>query len=217
MQIIAQSNNIQYQVLDLTLLNQATKLVATCFCTMEPMTVCQNISVDSFSQFLELLADKVVQQQLSIAAIDKTSQQLVGAVIADDFASATDEELVGVSDQFLPIFALLEQLDQLYQNNKSIYPGDYLHIFMLAVDQAQNNKKIGYQLIKACLANALNKGYKVAFAEATGLVSQHLFLNKFQFKHCFQINYKDFNFNGQPVFKHIKNHQATILVEKFLN
>ncbi len=214
MQILHEINNIQYQIFDISMIAGTAKVVAEAFCSGEPMTVCQNISVQNFVHFVKLFGSKTEQEGLTIVAIDKTTSQIVGAVVTDDFGLEPPDGLETISEKFVPVFTLLGELDDQYKENKTINPGEYLHIFMVAVDNQYKNKHIAYNLVQTCLENGIKKGYKIALAEVTGSISQDIFKNKCCFVDRFKINYKIFTYNGKQVFETIKGHIGTILVDK---
>lgn len=216
MQMLSEIENIQYQVFDISMLSGTANVVAKAFCTNEPMTVCQKISVQNLIHFIELLGSKAEQEKLTIVAIDKTTEQIVGVALTDDFGLAPPSGMEIISESFLPIFSLLDKLAEQYQENKTINPGEYLHIAMVAVDEKYKNKHIAYNLVQTCLKNGIKKGYKIALAEVTGSISQHLFKNNCDFVERFKINYKTFTYNGKQVFETIDVPIDAILMDKRL-
>ena len=140
--------------------------------------------------------------------------QVIGAMIADDFASALPEGMGLLGKAFQPIFALLEELDEQYKKGRTPRLGEYLHLFMIAVDHRHQGRKVAQNLVWACLENAARKGYHTAVAEATGVISQHLFRSGFGFRDRLEIPYKTFVYEGRPVFASIEGHTGAILMDK---
>jgi ribosomal protein S18 acetylase RimI-like enzyme len=50
-----------------------------------------------------------------------------------------------------------------------------LHLYLLGVSDRVAGRGIGQQLVSACVENGARRGYRVAFAEAAGRASQHIF------------------------------------------
>ena len=84
---------------------------------------------------------------------------------------------------------------------------------MLAVDTNFVGHGIAQQLVTACLSNASQKGYTHAVTEATGVVSQRVF-RKLGFTDRANVTYADYRYEGRPVFASIRDHTATILMDR---
>ena len=74
---------------------------------------------------------------------------------------------------------------------------------------------MGQQLITSCLENGARKGYRLAFAEATNRVSQHIF-RKQGFVERVRRTYQDYRYQGEAVFASITGHAEAILMDKEL-
>ena len=75
---------------------------------------------------------------------------------------------------------------------------------------------MAHNLLHSCLENGIRRGYHTAVAGATGVISQHLFRNKFGFVDRLEITYKTFVYQGRRVFESIQEHIGTILMDKSL-
>jgi hypothetical protein len=83
---------------------------------------------------------------------------------------------------------------------------------------AHQNKgrNVAHNLIQSCLENGIRKGYHTTVAEATGVISQHIFRNNFGFVDRLEIPYKTFVYQGRRVFESIEEHTGAILMDKTL-
>jgi hypothetical protein len=135
------------------------------------MAVAQNLSQQEFIEFINLLAPKAHKEKLTIIAKDKATEKIIGALIAEDFVSPPPSGLEKLSKKFAPIFALLDELNGQYKQKRDITLGEYLHVFIVAIDQRRNGERMAQTLIEVCLENGIRQGYKAAVPEATGLVS----------------------------------------------
>jgi ribosomal protein S18 acetylase RimI-like enzyme len=190
-------------------------LLAAVFSTAEPPAVAMQLTREDLSQFVALLCPKALAEGLTIVARDVDSHQLVGVVLTDDFAAPPGLDPSSYSRKFLPIFALLESLDAQYRRGRSIDPGRYLHLFMLAVDARFAGQGISQQLVRECLSNGEAKGYTHAVTEATGVVSQHVFRKAGFVERC-RRSYQEYRYEGGAVFASIREHEATILMDRGL-
>jgi ribosomal protein S18 acetylase RimI-like enzyme len=111
---------------------------------------------------------------------------------------------------------MLDGLDADYRQGRTIAPGHYLHLFMLGVDPRFGGRGIAQQLVAACLSNGREKGFTHAVTEATGVVSQHIF-RKLGFTERLRVPYQDYRYEGRPVFASIREHDATILMDRPLS
>jgi GNAT superfamily N-acetyltransferase len=165
--------------------------------------------------FVKLFGPKAAKEELSVLARDRETGQVIGAMLADDFASEPPEGIEHTSETFGPILGLLDEADTQYKRGKSLRVGDYLHLFMIAVARQHTGKKVAQNLIEACLENGVRKGYQTAVTEATGVISQYI-CRKYGFVDRLTISYKTFEYLGSRVFASIEGHMGTILMDKVL-
>jgi hypothetical protein len=195
-------------------IDEMALMVAEAFNRYEPMAVAQDLPVKEFVDFVKLIGPKAQQEELTVLARDLETGQVIGAMITDDFASVPPEGMEHLGERFEPIFALLGELDEQYKQGRSLRLGEYLHLFMIAVKHQIKGRNVAHNLIQSCLENGMRKGYHTAVAEATGVISQHIFRNKFGFVDRLEIPYKTFVHQGRRVFESIEEHTGTILMDK---
>ena len=212
---LTEVEGVQYELFDINELHEMAVMTAEAFSRYEPVTSALGISVEDFTDFVKLLGPKVEYEELTVIARSQDTKQIIGAMIADDFAIEQPEEIRRLGDKFEPVWAILDELDTRYKQGMVFPKGKYLHLLLGAVNHQHNGKNIAKNLIKICLENGVRKGYKRGFGEATGVVSQHI-LRKFGFVDCFEIPYKTFSFQGRKVFESIKVHHSIILMDKAL-
>ena len=187
------------------------QLLASAFSASEPPAVAMGLTEAELEQFVRLLCPKAADEQLTIVA-QAEDGEFAGVMLSDDFAAPPDLSPNSFSEKFLPIFAMLEKLDEQYRNNREILPGQYLHLFMLAVDERFAGRGIAQRMIFASLENARRKGFRYAVTEATGAVSQHVF-GKLGFQERHRVLYQDYRFENRAVFSSIRGHAGTLLMD----
>jgi len=213
--VLYKAEGVQYELFNISELDEMAMMAGEAFARYEPVTSALGISSEDFAEFVRLLGPKAVQDELTVIARDQETNQIIGAMITDDFASEPPEEIQRLSDNFEPVWAILDELDTQYKQGRILPKGEYLHFFLLAVDHRQTGKNVARNLVRTCLENGVGKGYKTGIVEATGIVSQNIF-RQFGFVDCFEIPYKTFTFQGSRVFDSIEGHHGVILMDKAL-
>lgn len=183
--------------------------------TIRPPAVAVGLTSPEIAALVAAYGPKALAEQLSIVARRAHTDDLVGALLAEDFGTPPPDGIADVAPSFAPIGALLDGLDAQYRASRQILPGTYLHLFMVGVAHHASGRGIAHHLLTTCLANGKARGYGHAVTEATGNVSQHLF-RKLGFREVLAASYKDFVFNDQRVFSSIGGPQATILMDREL-
>ncbi len=194
---------------------EIVRLLATVFSESEPPTVAMGLSFQDLEQFLQLFTPRAIADGLTVVARSRDTRNLAGTLLTDDFASPPALDLNQISAKFLPIFSMLQTLDERFRTGKTISAGEYLHLFMLGVDGRFAGCGIGQGLVKACLDNGFRKGYRIALTEATGRISQRVF-RKQGFVDRFSVSYRDFRFEDKNVFASIQAHENATLMDKSL-
>jgi ribosomal protein S18 acetylase RimI-like enzyme len=192
---------------------EAVELLAREFSAADPPAVAMELTQADMAAFVSRLCPAAAADGLTIVARLPESDRIAGVLLTDDFGAPPPLDLSGVTDRILPILAMLDGLDEAYRTGRSIAPGRYLHLFMLAVDARFARRGIAQQLVAACLANGRAKGYTHAVTEATGVVSQHVF-RKSGFHERQRAAYRDYRHDGRAVFASIRGHDATILMDR---
>jgi ribosomal protein S18 acetylase RimI-like enzyme len=190
-------------------------LIAKVFSESEPPAVAMALSFADLEQFLHLIVPSVIPGGLTVISRSVPTGGLAGVLLTDDFRTPPAMDLTRISHKFLPILSMLDTLDEHYCKGRTISPGKYLHLFMLAVDRQFAGHGVGQRLVRACIENGSRKGYRTALAEATGKVSQHIF-RKNGFADRFRVPYRDFKYEDRAVFASIGEHEEAILMDRAL-
>ena len=216
---LSETETLSYETLDLNDLDCVADAVAEAFINSDPMSIAQQLSVNELTNYVKLLGEWAEKQQLTVVAKDKFTNEVVGVVLAVDFASdfpLTPENSEHISNKIEPIIELLSSLEVQYKRAKQIQAGEYLYIHMLAVSREYQRKKIAQKSIEVCLNNGVEKGFTHAFTETSDSIAQYIF-GKLGFIPRHQINYQQFTYQGQKVFASIDADTGTILMDKLLS
>jgi ribosomal protein S18 acetylase RimI-like enzyme len=213
--VLIEAESVQYELVDISEFDDMAMMAAEAFTRYEPISSALNISSEDFADFIRLLEPKLAREQLTVIARNQETQQIIGAMISDDFAIEPPKEILHLSDNFEPVWSVLDELDSQYKRGRILPEGEYLHFFLLAVDHRQTGRNIAKNLVRTCMENGVGKGYKTGVVEASGVVSQHIF-RKLGFVDRFEILYKTFMFQGNRIFDAIEDHHGIILMDKAL-
>jgi ribosomal protein S18 acetylase RimI-like enzyme len=209
------SVGIEYGRFELSDLDSLCEVLADSFSRGEPLALATGLSHHDIQAIVKLFGPKAAAEELTVLA--KTSSgAVVGALLAQDFATPPPTGLENVTAAFQPIGALLEGLDDVYRRGREIRTGTHLHLFMIGVAPTHSGKKIAQELLATGLNNGVAKGYRQAVTEATGNLSQHIF-RKAGFVERHVASYADFVFDEQHVFRTIRSPAGTILMDKQLD
>lgn len=207
--------DIQYAVAQLSDSDDIVGLLAKAFSASEPPAVAMRLSCDEMERFLRVIAPQIIPHQLTLIARASESNRPAGALLTDDFASPPVLDVAQISPKFLPIFTMLQRLDDDFRAATPVLPGTHLHLFMLAVDAQFAGCGVAQGLVNACVDNGIRRGYRTALTEATGKTSQHVFRKNGFADRC-SIPYAEFAYEGRVVFASLREHERAILMARSL-
>jgi GNAT superfamily N-acetyltransferase len=141
--------------------------------------------------------------------------EMAGVLLTEDAVSAAPDGMKQLSEKFEPIADILGQLVTEYRAGRATCHGEVLHLYLLGVSDRVARRGVGQQLVAWCIENGARRGYRVAVAEATNKVSQHIF-HKLGFIPRAERSYRDYLFHGHPVFQAVAEAGGPVLMEKSL-
>lgn len=193
-------------------LAELSDLLGSVFSKRDPPAVAAGFSKENLEALARVFGAKSIQEKLSFVAREKDTGRMIGVALAHDFGRPPSNEIAALIPYFEPLLAFLEQLDEKYTSTKTVVAGSFLHIFMIAVDEAWSGKGIAQQLVRECTANGGRHGYHTAFTEATSEVSRCVFRNN-GFEEQYFASYEDFEFKGSFPFASIHEHKGCALMD----
>ena len=194
---------------------EMVRLLGTVFSRRDPPAVAVGLEPSEFESFVRLFCPKAAVEGLTIVARVASTGELVGALLTEDSASDPPEGIHELSKKFEPIFDILGQLDTEYRSERTVRPGESLHLFLLGVSESVGGRGVAQKLVETCLKNGTSRGYRRAVTEATNKVSQHIF-RKQGFVERVRRSYGTHRFDGRAVFASIAEHGGPILMDKEL-
>lgn len=195
--------------------DDTVRLLAKVFSESDPPAVAMTVSFADMRQFLQLIVPRIIADGLTVIARSRDTRMPAGVLLTEDFASPPMLDASLINSKLLPILAMLERLDEQFRRGRTISTGEYLHLFMLGVDEQFAGRGVGQGLVESCVDNGSRKGYRMALTEATGRVSQHIF-RKSGFVDRFNVSYRDFVYEQKAVFASIREHDVAMLMDRSL-
>jgi acyl carrier protein len=205
--------------------------VAACFSDYfrreEPLTLAMNISHEEFNPLVEHVCALALAEKSGIVCRDSHTRRLVGFSIGKDYGlNETFSEQQTLSEKFLPIFALHDELDNHYRTMHDIQPGESFLRPVMGIDRDYFEDHVGEgakpcvnivpELTRLTIDMAKHRGYQKVISHATSLFTQRL-CKKYGFAEVIRVNYKTFSYRDHEVFRGIKWHNSCVLYEMNLS
>lgn len=148
----------------------------------EPMVKYSGIQNESYKDFLFMYLKQIVRDELTVVAIDKKTDRVIGAIISENFnPNAEPPNFEGELTPYIEIMEFITELEHKFihtiENSiiNKVKPGDFVHIILLGVKSERQKARIAMDLLDLVETIAKEKGYKGLFAEATNFKSQKVF------------------------------------------
>jgi ribosomal protein S18 acetylase RimI-like enzyme len=208
-------DSIEYSVCCSSDVDEMAKLLARVFTRSDPPAVATGLTAREFEAFVRVFCPSAESEGLTIVARLAGSGELVGALLTEDSSSVPPPAVEQLSPKLDPIFDILGELDAEYRGDSEVHHGEQLHLFLLGVSERVAGRGVAQELVRECLDNGSQLGYRSAVTEATNRVSQHIF-RKAGFVDRVQREYGAHVFEGRAVFESIAEHGGPILMDRTL-
>jgi ribosomal protein S18 acetylase RimI-like enzyme len=190
-------------------------LLVRAFLKTDPLALGAGLTAAEFEAFVALLAAHVVGQGLTIVARSEETGEMAGVLLTEDSATPPPAGMEGITPKVRPIFDILGRLDAEYTAGRVRQQGESAHLYLLGVAERFAGRGIAQQLVTRCVANAAQRGYRVAVAEATNRTSQHIF-RRHGFAERVWGSYRDHRYEGKAYFASFAEHGGPVLVDRRL-
>lgn len=206
------SDNIEITSMRRECASDAFSLVCNIFVEASVLHNAVDITIDEYREYLHGSFDEMWRQGLSIIATDRTTNELVGCLLACDYAK---QELnsAKVPAKLEPVNALLKTLDSAYRTDRKILPGQVMLVDMAVVKETFSGCGIYTRLREKAHRIGRDAGFQQIVGELSSAATQHLCVNRFRHKICAEIEFASFTYNNEKPFASIKEPASIILVE----
>ncbi|MGH3546862.1 MAG: hypothetical protein ACRDQU_01780 [Pseudonocardiaceae bacterium] len=184
----------------------------------EPMSRALGLTSCELHEFVSRFIPECTANHLSVIAISELSpDQLAGVFINRDFKAPLPPWVPDDFPRFEPIIDALLSVDEQYEAQVADRQrGQVFHLWMGGVDRRFSRQGVARNLFHLSARIAHDQAFERCVAECTGHFSQRAALDAgFQERAC--VAYKDFIFEGSPVFAAIPEpHLKVGLYERVL-
>jgi len=192
--------------------DEAFSLACNVFVDASVLHTAVGVTHAEYREYMRTSYEVMWRQGLSLVATDIQTGEIIGCLIACDYA--TQEQYTGnVPAKLKPVNALLKNLDNIYRENRQPEPGQCLLVDMAVVKPTASRRGIYRKLRERAHQVGLESGYTRVVGELSSAATQHLCVNQFNHKVRAEIQYAAFTYQGRQPFALIKDPASIMLVE----
>jgi hypothetical protein len=160
------------------------QLISNVFTKSNAVTMSYGMTTEEHFEETSLpLVNNVLDEHLSFFARDKTTQEIVGCIITNDFyLSWLSHDL---STAIHSLTDLFYELDDMFVNNldEELKPNTILQIGLMAIKEGEADKGLATHLsLVACEHARQTRGFRYAHVQPTHPATKHIYLKKFNGK-----------------------------------
>jgi hypothetical protein len=160
------------------------QLISNVFTKSNAVTMSYGMTTEEHFEETSLpLVNNVLDEHLSFFARDKTTQEIVGCIITNDFyLSWLSHDL---STAIHSLTDLFYELDDMFVNNldEELKPNTILQIGLMAIKEGEADKGLATHLSRvACEHARQTRGFRYAHVQPTHPATKHIYLKKFNGK-----------------------------------
>lgn len=200
---------LSYEKMSLANLASASNCVCNTFLENEPLASHLQMQEEIFRPFINELLTHALIDELSWVALDKQTDEVVGALILTDLAN--DFVATKLDPKLISVIKLLDDLWEPFIHEFNVPKGNTAHVYMGAVLPKYQRSGIINTLYYTAYKSGWEKGYKKAMGEVTSLFSLNLLRKNPYAKELNSIAYKDYEQNEQKLFSGIEVHEQCVL------
>ena len=198
--------------LDRTLLGPAFTLATQVFIEESTLHRALGVGLGEYRDYLRPSFEEMVGEGLSVAAIDRDSDKLLGCLIVTDFHHQLSAK-IDKHPKFAPLSALTAEVTRQYGQKRSISASEVILVDMGAVSEDARGQGVYQQMRGAVHRTARNKGFKWVVGELSSSATQHVVLKGLGHKKMAEVHFETFEFGGEYPLKAIEEPPSIILAE----
>ena len=201
--------------LDQEILKPAFELATEIFIRHSTLHQALGIGLDAYRDYLHPSFVDMINDELSVVAIDEATEKLIGCLIACDFYKVL-ETSPNASGLFKPLEALTNALCKQYRQKRSIGPGEVTLVDMGAVVESASGGGVYQKLRDFAQKGAKQAGFSRVVGELSSCATQHVVLNRLGHQNVAEIRFQEFELDGVFPFSSITEPPSIILAEGIL-
>jgi hypothetical protein len=170
------------------------------------------VTPETYREFLRDQFFLVIEQGLSLIAIDTANETILGCLVACDFLGH-ESPASQIPTCFKSMSALLNQLEGEYLKKHRLTKGNCMLVDLAVVSQQANGLGIYRKLRETAHHMATKVGFKYVVGELSSSATQYVCVKRMGHKVIVEIEYASFEYGGKYPFADIKQPASIQLVE----
>jgi len=150
---------------------EAFSLACEVFVKASPLHTAMKVTIEEYRDYMALSFVKMRTQNLSLIATDTKNNDLVGCIVACDYATQ-GQCTVEVPQSLKPINALLNTLDEKYRQDRRLQKGQCLLVDMAVVTPSARGQGIYRRLREAAHQIGREAGFSCVVGELSSTTTQ---------------------------------------------
>lgn len=206
------TSNIEIKRLTSESAADAFSLACEVFVDASVLHSATGVTIEEYQNYMNDSFDAMWRQGLSLVACNRQTNELIGCLVACDYLTQ-GQNLSSIPDRLKPVNALLNRLDEMYQEFRDVKPAQCMLVDMAVVSPAARGKGIYKKLREAVHKIGREEGFSVVVGELSSAATQALCVNQLQHKICAEIEYSSFMYEDHYPFSAIKTPRSIVLTE----
>merc|ERR1712137_451133 len=208
-----------YDILDESRLEETIDCFSKIWTNGNVVTTYLGIEEEDFRPYATNICKIACEQKMSIIAIDKKLNKVIGFHLSHDFATEEDKEFKNSLDERFQVH--ISFLREMMDDYKRIHPdwkyGDAINACAAGSFPEYANK--GVVTIAALWAFWVCKayGYKYHFGIVTAIQTKHLLMKRSRHELILEKNFSKWIYHGRRPFRKLKNPKCASLLESSLD
>jgi hypothetical protein len=204
---------ITFEQIDNSIAEDAFLFVSEVFATRSTQNRAINIEIDLYRDYLNASYQEVIDQGLSIVAVDESEQEICGVLIAKDIMLSNTTTKVLQAKKLLPITKLSQKLNEIYFAQRQINLGDAVLVDMAAISQHHGGLNIYKDMRLKAHSIAVQQRFKFVIGQLSSSRTQEIILSELGHRNCGEIMFSQFTCDGRHPFASIRNPKSIIISE----
>ena len=190
--------------------DEAFALATSVFIEGSTLHKALGITLSEYRAYLRPSFDAMVSKNLSVAAIDRSSNEVLGCMIATDLHGQINAPETQ-DPKFAPLTALTQDLCREYVELFPPKPGETVLVDMAAVSPSTRGGGLYKRMRAKTHQIAKSRGFTFVVGELSSSATQHVILNHFRHQVISEIRFTEFEVNGTFPFAGITTPPSIVL------
>ncbi|CAF1548662.1 unnamed protein product [Didymodactylos carnosus] len=184
--IIDEDSSYSYEILQSQHIDECSHLLTRSFALHNDVVRHANRPQNVIYQYMKKLVEYLLEEQLSLVAIDKHTKKVVSCLTCGDYYRCSNNEERQRQSLESPLLCLCMEMEERFTNEYKKFhqfeKKQILHIYAGATDENLMKKgkwkRLGYKIRRLACEYALKQGFRLALVEASHPATLHIYIDK---------------------------------------